>query len=407
MKTISVLGLGYVGFNVARLCAESGYKVYGIDVDKKKIDAINESPDIIATDNPSVIKDSDVIIICVGTPINSRREPDLEAVKSASRNISKYLQKGQLVIIESSLYPGVTENIIKPVLEESDLKAGKDFLLAYCPERVDPGNKKWTIKNIPRVLGGINDESTRKALEFYKSILDANIHTVSSIKTVELIKIVENSFRDVNIAFVNELAKSCAKQNIDVMEVIEGASTKPFGFMPHKPGCGVGGLCIPVSPYYIIESGRQVDFEHSFLKLARDINDSMPSYTVSLLIDALNKIGKCVKNSKIAILGVSYKAGIGDLKGSPYFKILRELAKRGAAASIFDPYLPEESTVKTIEDALEGADCVLLVTEHPEFKQIPLIKFKNNGIKIIIDGRNIYNKKEAEELGIIYKGIGR
>ena len=309
-KTVAIIGLGYVGLPLACLCAKKGYSVIGIDVDQDKIDKINSgiSPindeyvnenlkkgTIQATDDFSEIKKAEYVIVCVPTPVNEKHLPDLSYVKNSSKSISNHLQKNQVVIVESTVYPGTTEEVVLPLLEESGLKAGQDFFLAHCPERIDPGNKKWTIEKIPRVVGGINNKSTEMAAELYMNLIDAEIIKIKSSKEAEATKIMENTFRDVNIAFINEMAKSFDKAGIDIIEVIKGASSKPFAFMPHYPGAGVGGHCIAVDPYYLIDNAKNYNFNHEFLKLARKINDSMPEYAVTLLKQELSKIGETIK----------------------------------------------------------------------------------------------------------------
>lgn len=347
------------------------------------------------------------MLVCVPTPVDSTHRPNLTFVENATETISKGLHRGQLIIIESTIYPGTTDNIVRPILEKSGLKAGIDFYLAHCPERLDPGNKKWTIENLPRVVGGVNSVSTKKAAEFYRTILSAEVYELNSVKAVEAVKITENAFRDINIAFVNEMAKSFDKLGIDIMEVIKGASTKPFGYMPFYPGVGVGGHCIPVDPYYLIERGKEVGFEHKFLSLAREVNNSMPKYAIELITEALNDIGKSIKGTKIAILGLAYKKDIDDTRESPSIEIVNELKKKGAILSIFDPLLPKMSTSDSLEHAIEECECVVIATDHSEFKIMDSFDLKAKGVKILIDGRNMLDKEKIKKSGIIYKGIGR
>lgn len=311
------------------------------------------------------------------------------------------------MILESTVSPGTTEEVVIPILEKSGLKAGEDFFIAHCPERIDPGNKKWDVRNIPRVIGGINQESTELAYELYRQIIDADVMKLSSLMNAEATKIVENTFRDVNIAFVNEMAKSFDKIGIDVKEVVDAAATKPFGFMAHYSGCGVGGHCIAVDPYYLIDKAEKKGFNHRFLKLAREINNSMPHYTVNKIAIGLNKIGKSVKNSSIAILGLAYKGGVDDTRESPAYQIIKELKEMGAKITVYDPYVINESTVKTLDEALYNKDSVVIVTDHPEFKKINAEKLKDNNVKVVIDGRNILDKKEIQNQEIVYEGIGR
>lgn len=413
MKKVCIIGIGYVGLPLAILCSRKGHEVYGLDISKEKIGLINKGINPIdnsripykirATLNPSIIKECEIVVVCVPTPITKDKMPDLKLLINASNAIAKNLTQNKLIIIESTLNPSAIEKEVKPVLEKSNLVAGTDFYLAHCPERVDPGNKKWNVSNIPRVLGACSKKGLKKAHGFYRSILDAEITLMSDIKTTEAVKTVENAFRDVNIAFVNELAKSFDKLGIDLLEVINAASTKPFGFMPHYPGCGVGGHCIPVDPYYLIEKAKREGFNHQFLKLAREINNAMPHYAVSRVIKAINEIKKPVRGTKIGILGISYKGGIDDTRGSPAFEVIKELKELGAELLIYDPLVPDKSNVKDIKELLEKAECVVLVTDHREFKGI---KFTKN-IKAVIDGKNYFDKEKIKKLGIIYKGIGR
>jgi len=419
-KKIAIIGLGYVGLPLACLCARKGYYVLGIDKNPKIVNLVNQGVSHIkdkkleielrkqkgkikATTSFQNLSKVNYIIVCVPTPVNNNHKPDLKPLKSALKGISKFLKKGQLVIIESTIYPGTTEEIVKPILEESGLKVGKDFFLAHCPERIDPGNKRWSLDKIPRVLGAITKEGKKKATKFYKSIINAEILELNSIKAVEAVKITENTFRDVNIAFINELAKSFDKFDIDIIEVIRGASTKPFGFMPFYPGCGVGGHCIPVDPYYLIEKAKGIGFNHKFLKLARMINNSMPAYTVSLLESKIDNL----KDKKIGVLGLSYKADVDDTRESPALKIREILEEKKAKVFVFDPFIPEKSSVSSLEELLKKVDYLILATDHREFKDMDLEKLKENKIKIIIDGRNCLNKEKIKSLGIEYKGIGR
>ena len=421
-KTVCVVGLGYVGLPLLCLSIEKGYKAYGFDIDKKKIELINKgiSPikdkfleeklkklkGIDTTTDSTVLKKSDIIIICVPTPIDSQYNPNLKPLQSAAETVSKELKKNDLVVIESTVFPGTTEEIVKPILEKSGLKAGKDFYLAYCPERVDPGNKKWTVENLPRVVGALSSEGLKQAAEFYRSITSSEVLELNSVKAAEATKIMENTFRDINIAFVNEMAKSFDMMGIDITEVIKGASTKPFAFMPHWPGCGVGGHCIKVDPYYLISRAKENGFTHQFLNLAREINNSMPHYTVGKIVDGLNEAGKSVRNTRITVLGVAYKGGVDDMRESPSFEIIDELKKLGADLKIFDPYIPSKSTVDNLDEALD-AECIVIATDHPEFKEIRPNQIKEKGIKVVVDGKNCLDKKGIVSLGIIYKGIGR
>jgi len=423
MNSVTVIGLGYVGLPLACLCAEKGYNVYGLDVNQKSVDKINEgvspitddglcekveklSSNISATVDPSCISRTDVVIICVPTPVDESYKPNFGPVKSACKAIAKNMKKGQLVLIESTIYPGVTEEIVQPILEESGLSAGKDFYLAHCPERIDPGNKKWDVTNLPRVVGGVDSASTKKAAEFYRSIIDAEIYELSSVKAAEATKVVENAFRDINIAFVNEIALSFDNMGINAKEVIEAAATKPFGFMPHWPGCGVGGHCIPVDPYYLIEKAKQHGFTHRFLSLAREINNSMPEYTVQKLVLALNEAGLSVNGSRVCVLGYSYKRDVDDVRNTPAKLIIEKLEKLGAVVEVYEPFMPEVSTIKNLEGCLEF-DALLLVTDHSEFKDFDYCKLKSSKVKVFVDGRNALDGEKIKQQGVVYAGVGR
>ena len=417
---ITIIGLGYVGLPLACLCAEKGIEVYGVDTDKNKADLINQG--ISPIDDPELkisikkskggikvvspeeaIKNSEAVIVCVPTPVDEKNLPDLTALKSACETIAKSLQNNTLVVIESTIFPGTVEEICLPILKKSNA----NFYLAHCPERIDPGNKKFTIKNIPRVAAGIDKESTKRAAEFYRKIIDANILELSSVKAAEATKIMENTFRDVNIAFVNEMAKSFDKAGIDIMEVIKGASTKPFSFMPHYPGTGVGGHCIAVDPYYLISKAKQIGFNHDFLILARKINESMPSYTISLLENELKKLNKNLSGAKVGVLGLAYKANVDDTRESPSLELIKILKEKNAEVSVFDQHVKKGSNAKDINELLKKSDYIILATAHKEFREMDLNKLKENNIKAVIDGRNCLDKEKIKSLGIRYHGIGR
>ena len=428
MKTITIVGLGYVGLPLACLCAEKGNMVYGLDIDKRKIEFINrgESPiedeylsnklknpkiKIHATSNPDeCIFKSDVVIICVPTPVDKNNAPDLTALMSAALTVSRHINKNSILVVESTIYPGTIEEVMLPILQKEKFDAFKnDLFVAHCPERIDPGNKKWTIEMLPRVVGGITKEATKKAAEFYRSIIGANVMELTSVKAAEATKIMENTFRDVNIAFVNEMAQSFDKAGIDIMEVIKGASTKPFAFMPHYPGAGVGGHCISVDPYYLIEKAKQLGFNHRFLILARQINNAMPEYAVELLENELHKIKKQIKGAKVGVLGLSYKANVDDIRESPAFEVIRALKTKGADVFVFDPHVKNNSNINTesLNDLLTKSDYIVLVTDHNEFRNMDLENLKRHKIIGIIDGRNCLDKEKIKLLGIFYHGIGR
>lgn len=418
METITVVGLGYVGLPLSSLCLQSGYKVFGLDVDEDKISLLkkNESPisdsfilkglkDHKTNFHPTLdpkecVPHSDIVIICVPTPVDKNNYPNLTALKSSIETVAPLLKQDSLLIVESTIYPGTVDEVVLPILK----KHGSKVLVAHVPERIDPGNSKWGIESIPRVVGGIDKESVKRTSSFYKSIINGEIIELDSVKAAEATKIMENTFRDINIAFVNEMAKSFDKMGIDINEVIRGASTKPFAFMPHYPGAGVGGHCIAQDPYYMIEKGNQIGFDHEFLKLARRINNSMPSYTVSLLEAELEKNKKKLKGAKVGVLGLAYKPNIEDTRESPGIKIVDILKTKGARVLTYDPFVTSDA--KDLKSLLSESDYVVLATAHSEFKKIDGALLKQNNIGIVIDGRSIWNKEKIKQLGIAYRGIG-
>jgi len=424
--TVTVIGIGYVGLPLACLVAKKGYKTYGLDLNKKAVDLVNQKKSpfkdefvgkllpkvkLTATTDPKILRESDIAIICVPTPVDEKSLPVFKPLISAVESIINNFKKGMLVVVESTINPGVCEEILIPLFSKKGYQVGKDFYLAHCPERVNPGDPKWNVANLPRCAGGVTKKCLDKTLKFYRSVINAPITPMKSIKEAEATKTIENAFRDVNIAFVNELAKSFDKMGIDLIDVIKGASSK-FSFMPHWPSCGVGGHCIPVDPYYLIEKARNVGFEHDFLKLARRINNSMPHYTVKLLTKELNEIGKAVNGAKIGILGVSYKANVDDTRDAPFYDIKKELLEKKAKIEVFDPYVTRESTVKNLNELLRRVSVLLFVTNHKDFAAVTPGLCKKNGIKIIIDGRSFYgtnvsDKEKFVAAGIRYKGIGR
>jgi len=426
MKTVTIVGLGYVGLPLACLCADKGFKVYGLDIDQTKVDSVNRqiSPidddyisnklrnlknKIIATTSASeCIPASEVIVVCVPTPVDRNNSPDITALMESISTISKFIKQNTLLVVESTIYPGTIEEIVIPILKKQRFDACKnDVFVAHCPERIDPGNKKWTIENLPRVVGGITKEAAKKAAEFYRGIISADIIELSSVKAAEATKIMENTFRDVNIAFVNEMAKSFDKAGIDILEVIKGASTKPFAFMPHYPGAGVGGHCIPVDPYYLIEKAKQIGFNHKFLSLAREINNSMPDYTVELLEGELKKLKKSIKGAKVGVLGLAYKANVDDIRESPAFEIINILKTKGADVFVFDPHVKKGINVNGIDELLNKSDYIILATDHNEFRNMDMEKLKKHKILAVIDGRNCLDNEKIKAMGILYHGIGR
>ncbi|QQS58701.1 nucleotide sugar dehydrogenase [Candidatus Peregrinibacteria bacterium] len=425
MQRVSVIGLGYVGLPLLCILSEKEeLSAHGFDINSQKIAMIQkrESPfsdafiseffqknGLSISEKEEILKESDVFVICVPTPVQKDFSPDYEPLLMASETVAKYLRKGNLVLVESTINPGVCEEMIVPLLEQkTKLLAGKDFDLAHCPERVNPGDTKWTLRNIPRNVGGITENSCQRAAIFYRSFLEGEIHEQKTIREAEATKVVENTFRDINIAYVNELAKSFDRIGIDLVSVLRGAANKPFGFLAHFPGCGVGGHCIPVDPYYLIREAEKSGLEHSFLRRAREINNSMPEYTVSLLVDALNDCHKSIRGTRIGILGISYKAEVGDIRNSPAMHIRDILEEKGAEVQMYDSFLSEVSDKKNTAEILEYAEAILIATNHKEFRALSPEDFLRYDIGVVIDGKNIFpDPKCFWENGISYRGIGR
>lgn len=360
---IAIMGMGYVGLPLAVAFAKAGFNVAGFEKDKARVSAVNagenyigdvddkELSDLVykgeirATFDSSILGQSDVIIICVPTPLDKNKQPDISYVNNSTDEIYKHLRKEQLIILESTTYPGTTEEIILSKFTNSGMKAGKDFFLAFSPERVDPGNKHFLVHNIPKVIGGVTPRCTALAKLLYEQII-SKIFIVSSPRTAEMTKLLENIFRSVNIALVNELAILCKKMNIDIWEVIEAAKTKPYGFMPFYPGPGIGGHCIPLDPFYLSWKAREYDLVTHFIELAGEINDQMPGYVVQLIQDALNADGKSIKKSKVLILGAAYKKDIDDTRESPSLKIIQMLGKKGQVFNITIRMFPKLKSAK-------------------------------------------------------------
>lgn len=419
---VTIIGLGYVGLPLLCCIAKNTkFQVCGFDLDQGKIKKIEKricpiddektanylkGAVVEVSHDSKIIKGSEFIVICVPTPVKNNKMPDLKPVISAIKIVSKYLERRQKIILESTVNPGVCEEIILPILEKTGLKGGKDFELSHCPERINPGDTKWFIENIPRNVGSLTKVGNKIVANFYRSFIKSNINEVSSLKVAESSKIIENTFRDVNIAYVNELAKSFDAMGIDLLEVIKAASNKPFAFLPHYPGCGVGGHCIPVDPYYLIKRAKESGFDHSFLKKARSINNSMPKYTVDILLERLPMIGKNVKQVIVGVLGLAYKPDVADLRESAALKIVQILKTCKACIVKYDPCFKKLSDASDLEDFLKKVDVVIVATSHRQFLKLSSKDFKKHGIKIIIDGRNCLDKDELIRGGLIYKGIG-
>jgi UDP-N-acetyl-D-glucosamine dehydrogenase len=383
--TIGIVGLGYVGLPLGLAFAEAGHEVIGVDVDQGRVAAVNRGTShvedvpseelqgvedrLVATTSYGELERAEAILVCVPTPLNANREPELGPLVTAAAALAKVLQRDQLVVLESTTYPGTTRERLAPILEESGLNAGRDFHLAYSPERVDPGRTDHTIRTTPKVVGGLTDECADRAEALYGSICD-EIVRVSTPEVAELSKLLENIFRSVNIALVNELAVLCDRMGIDVWEVVGAAATKPYGFMRFDPGPGMGGHCLPVDPFYLSWRAREYDFVPEFIELAGKMNQAMPYVCVERVVRALNDAGKAARGSRVALLGVAYKPGVGDTRESPALKIIELLRRDGADVVYHDPHVPELTRfglrASELDEALAGADLAVIVTAHPD-----------------------------------------
>ena len=459
MKKIAVIGLGYVGLPLAALCAKKGYEVVGLEKNLQVVNMLKEGKSHIIdteverlleeanqtgkfqpTNDLSTLMDCVIYLICVPTPIDDESSPNLEPLLNAIRDISPYINKGDIIVVESTVFPGTCDDIVLPLLElKSGLKVGSDIHLAHCPERVNPGDTFWTSENIPRVVGATTNKGAELTAEFYSSILGGKIFDVRdirkslrpkfiktdtgyttseipqgsitmmhTIRDAEAVKAMENTVRDVNISFVNELAKISDVLNLDVVDVIDGMSTKPFGKGPFFPGVGVGGHCIAVDPEWLKAASIKAGYVPDMIQLSRNTNNSMPAYTISLLQDALNEKEYPIKGTEIAVLGVAYKKNIDDPRESPFFNIREQLLVKGGNLRIYDSWITSENTVNSLEEAICGAKAILIVTDHNDFiNQLSSIDLASIGIEVIIDGRNCLDGESITKTGITYRGIGR
>ena len=401
---VAIVGAGYVGVPLAQVFAEAGRRVLLVDVSEERVAQLNRGESYIedvssetmaalvkkhglrATTDYDELRDADAILVALPTPLSRQREPDLTIVIGAVEQIATRLRKGHLVVLESTTYPGTTREIVQPILEGSGLTLGEDFHLAFSPERVDPGRTDWTTKNVPKVVGGITPACTERAAELYASAVE-NVHCVSSPEAAELTKLLENIFRSVNIALVNELAQLCDRMGIDVWEVIDAAATKPFGFMSFQPGPGLGGHCIPIDPFYLTWKAREYGFYTEFIELAGKVNENMPYHCRSLVSQALNHgAERSLKGSKVLVLGVAYKADLGDMRESPALKVIDLLGKGGAEVSYHDPHVPELRDLGLESVALDpaGYDCVVIVTAHSGIDYADIVE----RARVVVDFRN-------------------
>jgi UDP-N-acetyl-D-glucosamine dehydrogenase len=418
MKTeVGIVGAGYVGVPLAQVFAEAGKTVVLIDVNQERAEMLSRGESYIedvpseqlkplvdegrltATTDYDVLGDVDAILIALPTPLSKQREPDLRILFGAAEQIALRLRRGHLVVLESTTYPGTTREL-QPILERSGLKAGDDFHLAFSPERVDPGRQDWTTRNVPKIIGGVTEACTARASELYASAIES-VHPVSSPEAAELTKLLENIFRSVNIALVNELAQLCDRMAIDVWEVVEAAATKPFGFMSFQPGPGLGGHCIPIDPFYLTWKAREFDFYTEFVELAGKVNENMPYFCRSLISQALNHgAEKSLKGSNVLVLGVAYKADIGDMRESPALKIIRLLQNAGSKVAYHDPHVPElpELGLASVELDVGTYDCVVIVTAHTGIDYDALV----DEAQLVVDLRNATGRNGSRN-GKVFK----
>ena len=404
-RDVAIIGAGYVGLPLARCFADADMSVVLLDIDAARVAAINRGesyvedvPDevlgplvgdgrVAASTDYDALRETDAVVVALPTPLSPNREPDLSIVLGAARKIGERLRAGHLVVLESTTYPGTTREDVLPILEKSGLEVGKDFFLAFSPERIDPGREDWTVKTTPKVVGGVTPACTSRACELYGRALD-NVFSVSSPEAAELTKLLENIFRSVNIALVNELAQLCDRMSVDVWEVVEAAATKPFGFMSFKPGPGLGGHCLPVDPFYLAWKAREFDFYTEFIELEGKVNENMPYFCLEKVTRALNSQEKAVKGSKVHIVGVAYKADVGDLRESPALKLIELLRDEGADISYHDPHVPELPehglSSQELDSSLANADCVAIVTAHSGIDYERLADRAN----LVVDFRN-------------------
>jgi UDP-N-acetyl-D-glucosamine dehydrogenase len=415
---VGIVGLGYVGLPLVVEFALNGFEAIGFEVDQEKADRINagesyigdvrsstvkelvESKRLRATTNFDHLSECDAVIICVPTPLRKTKEPDVSYILAAAEEIKKRLHRGQLIILESTTYPGTTDEVLLPMFEETGLKLDQDFLLAFSPERVDPGNPQFQTANIPKVVGGVTDDSTAVAAHLYSQIVN-EVHAVSSARVAEAAKLLENTFRAVNIGMANEMARLCYALNIDTWEVIRAAATKPFGFMPFYPGPGIGGHCIPLDPHYLSWKARQHGFDSRFIGLAEEVNSRMPEHVVQLVADGLNDDRKAMKGAKVLLLGVAYKKDIDDVRESPALSIIDRLRMKGADVRYHDPFVREVSfddshtegggeplhSVPLTDNELAGSDCIVIVTDHSEIDYSRVCRLA----PLVVDTRNALN----------------
>ena len=410
---LCVVGVGYVGLPLAEAFSKH-LKVIGYDLNEMKVEELNHknnTNNLKFTSDPAEIKKADFVLIAVPTPVTESKEPDLFCVRSAVDTVGRNLKKGAAVVLESTVYPGVTEEIVMPLLEKSSgMNCGVDFKIGYSPERINPGDEAHGISNITKIVSGMDEETTEVLAELYDLI--TTVFKARDIQTAEAAKVIENIQRDLNIALMNELALIFERMDIDIMDVIEAAATK-WNFNVYYPGAGVGGHCLPVDPYYLVKKAEELGYHSKVITAGRAVNDYMPLHVFELLVDALNECERAVKGSKVVVLGFSYKENVGDARESPVEVFVEELRKKGACVCIVDPYIEDGyldrygKVENDVYKALEGADAMVLMTAHREFREIDLRRVKE-GMRtaVIIDGRRMFNRDDAIGVGFVYRGVG-
>jgi UDP-N-acetyl-D-glucosamine dehydrogenase len=434
--TVCIIGLGYVGVPLAVASAQAGFNVLGVDVDKSKVEQINRGvcyvedkysesmlPSLVSAGKikayskiSDAVPSSDVAIVCVPTPLQKNGDPDLSFLKTVAKSLGGQLNDYKLIIVESTSYPGTTVEVFRPLIERGGKKAGQDFALVYSPERIDYGNASFGVKNIPKVVGGVDEESTRLGAAFYTAILQAQVVAVSGPSVAEATKMLENVFRYVNIALVNELAVLHEKLGVDFVESIDAAATKPFGFMAHYPGPGVGGHCIPKDPFYLVYKAKKAGFPLRMVSAAEVLNNGMPKHTVDRLLKTLRRMKKNPRRVKVALWGLAYKGGVKDTRRSPSVDLLKIFRRLQVKVVAYDPFVEkikaggvQYASASSMLDSVKGADAVVIVTNHAAFREVDLsqVKSQMNPDPILFDTRNLRTRKECEEAGFTYLATGR
>jgi UDP-N-acetyl-D-glucosamine dehydrogenase len=434
--TVCVIGLGYVGVPLAVASAQAGFNVLGVDVDGSKVEQINKGicyvedkyseellPSLVSSGKlkaysklSEAVPQSDIAIVCVPTPLNKDKSPDLSFLKTVAKSLSSQLSDYKLIIVESTSYPGTTKELFQPLLERESKTAGKDFALVYSPERIDYGNASFGVRSIPKVVGGINEESTRLGAAFYSTILQAKVVAVSGPSVAEAAKMLENVFRYVNIALVNELAVLHEALGVDFIEAIDAAATKPFGFMAHYPGPGVGGHCIPKDPFYLVYKAKKAGLPLRIVSTAELLNNGMPKHTVERLLKTFRKLKKNPRKAKVALWGLAYKGGVKDTRRSPSLDLLKIFQRSGVRVVAYDPFVAtikvggaQYKSAGSLLDSVKGVDAVVIATNHAEFRDVDLtdVKAQMNSDPILFDTRNLRTRRESEDAGFTYLATGR